>query len=102
MGGSRVVLGVLLSSLLCLHGSVGAQEGKQTQPEQADSAATQKAARDALAWFEKPAKARPATTQKWRLHMECLITLAKAGPATVPVLLDALKTGSPDSRALAA
>jgi hypothetical protein len=32
--------------------------------------------------------------------MECLVTLAKAGPAAAPVLLDAFKTGSPDSRNL--
>jgi HEAT repeat protein len=98
-----IVPAVFLSSLLCLQGSVRAQDGKKTQPEGADSAAAaQQAARDILAKFEKSAKAKQTQTRTGRmLHIECLVALAKAGPATVPVLVDALKTGSPDSRGLA-
>jgi HEAT repeat protein len=84
-------------------GSVGAQE-KKSQSQGADSAAAaQQAARDILAKFDKSANAKQTQTRTGRLlHMECLVALAKAGPATVPVLVDAIKTGSPDSRALAA
>ncbi len=64
-------------------------------------AAAQRAARDALAKFEKSAKAGQAGTPTWKIRMECLVALAQAGPEAVPVLLDALKTGSPDSRSLA-
>jgi hypothetical protein len=95
MRGPSIVPAVVLGSLLCLHGSARAQAGKKGEPEGADSvAAAQQAARDVLAKSEKPGRT-------WKRDMECLVTLAKAGPATVPVLLDALKTGSPDSRALA-
>jgi HEAT repeat protein len=93
---------VLLGSLLCLHGPVRAQDETRARPEEADSvAAAQQAARDALAKFEKSVKAGKAGTPTWKVRMECLVALAKAGPASVPVLLDALKTGSPESRALA-
>jgi HEAT repeat protein len=93
---------VFLGSLLCLHGYVRAQDGKKNQPEGADpAAAARQAARDALARFEKPPKGVKAGTRNWKIRMECLVALAKAGSASVPVLLDALKTGSPESRALA-
>ena len=100
---ARIVPGVFLSSLLCLPGSVGAQE-KKSQSEGADSAAAaQQAARDILAKFDKSAQAKLSQTRTGRiLHIECLTALAKAGPATVPVLVDALKAGSPASRDLAA
>jgi HEAT repeat protein len=52
-------------------------------------------ARDVLAKFKKPKRT-------WKTEMECQVALAKAGPATVPVLLDELKNGSPESRAFAA
>ena len=95
MRGPMIVPAVLLSSLLCVQDGVRAQDRKKDQPEESDSSvAAQQTARDVLAKFKKPG-------QTWKMHMECLVTLAKAGPAAVPVLLDALKTGSPDSRALA-
>jgi hypothetical protein len=96
MRGPMIVPGVLLGSLMCMHASVGAQDGKKGEPGGADSAtAAQQAARDVLAKFKKPQRT-------WKTEMECKVALAKADPATVPVLLDELKNGSPDSRAFAA
>jgi hypothetical protein len=56
-------------------------------------AAAQKEARDALAKFDKGWKVadRPGT---WKVRMECLQALVKAGDPAVPVLVEALKTGS--------
>jgi hypothetical protein len=104
MRGPMIVSTGFLAFLLYLHGPVRAQDRKQSQPEGADSAAAaRQAAREALARFEKSAKARQTNTRTGKmLRMECLVGLAKAGPAAVPVLLDALKTESPDVRALAA
>lgn len=86
---------VLLGSLLYLHGSIRAQDGKEEQPEGAGSSvAPEQAARDVLTKFEKSGRT-------WKIHMECLVALAKVGPEAVPVLLDALKTGSADNRVLA-
>lgn len=86
---------LLLGSLLSLHSSVWAQDGKEEQPEGAGSSvAAEHAARDVLTKFEKSGRT-------WKTHMECLVALAKVGPEAVPVLLDALKTGSPDNRVLA-
>ncbi len=98
-----IVSAVFLSSLLCLQGFVGAQEKKSRSEGTDSAAAAQQAARDILAKFDRSAKAKLSQTRTGRiLHIECLAALAKAGPATVPVLVDALKTGSPASRALAA
>jgi HEAT repeat protein len=98
-----IVPALLLASLLCLHGATRGQDGKKSQPEEADSAATaQRIARETLAKFEKSAKAGQSQTRTGKiLHMECLVALAKAGPDAGPVLLDAIKTGSPPRRALA-
>jgi HEAT repeat protein len=61
------------------------------------------AARNVLAKYEKSAKAKQTKTRTGRvLHLECLVALAKAGPATVPALVDALTTDSADIRAFAA
>jgi HEAT repeat protein len=54
-----------------------------------------KAARDALARFDKG-------DPGWRVRMEALVGLVKAGPATVPVLVDALQKGPPSTREFAA
>jgi hypothetical protein len=92
-----------LAFLLYLHGSVRAQDGKKSQPEGADSAAAaQQAAREALAKFEKPLKGAEAGIRNWKVRMECLVALMRAGPAAVPVLVDALKAKSPDTREFAA
>jgi hypothetical protein len=60
-----------------------------------ESAAAAKTARTALAKF---AKGDPG----WRVRMESLVGLAKAGPAVAPVLVKALKDGSPLAREFAA
>jgi HEAT repeat protein len=38
----------------------------------------------------------------WKVRMEALVRLARLGPATVPVLADALHKGTPSTRELAA
>ena len=58
-------------------------------------AAAEKAARDALAQL---AKGDPG----WKVRMEVLVTLVKAGPAAVPVLEEALKKEPLAVRTLAA
>jgi hypothetical protein len=102
MRGPMIALAVFLASLMYLHAPVRAQDGKRTQPDGTDSAASaQEAARDALARFEKWVKAGPAGTPAWKVRMECLVALAKAGLQAAPVLVDAVRTGSSDRRALA-
>jgi hypothetical protein len=88
MRGSMIVSTGLLVSILCLHGSVRAQDGKKTKPEKADSAAAaRQSARDALTKLEKPGLT-------WQNELECRVALARAGPEAVPVLLDALEAPS--------
>jgi len=63
-------------------------------PKAADAnAAALKQARNALAKFDKEWKVadRPGT---WKVRMESLQALVKAGDGAVPVLVEALKTGS--------
>ena len=93
---SYLPLAVLLGSFLGLPASVRAQDAKKSKPGGADSPTpAQQVARDVLAKFKRPQRT-------WKTEMECKVALARAGPATVPVLLDELKNGSPDSRAFAA
>jgi hypothetical protein len=64
-----------------------------------------KAAWEALAKFEKDWKAPPdgkPGDKSWQVRMACLVKLARAGPDAVPVLVGALKAGSPKVRGLAA
>jgi HEAT repeat protein len=63
--------------------------------EAAKKGAAEKAARDAVARFDKG-------DPGWRVRMGALVELAKQGPATAPVLVEALKTGSPSAREFAA
>jgi hypothetical protein len=64
--------------------------------EKADStAAVEKMARDALARF---VKGDPG----WKVRMETLVKLTRAGRATAPVLVESLKDGSPSAREFAA
>jgi hypothetical protein len=65
------------------------------------AAAAQKAARDALAKFDKEWNSgeRPGS---WKVRMEVLVRLGRAGPAVVPVLAEALREGPPSTRELAA
>ncbi len=53
------------------------------------------AARKILANFDKG-------DPGWKVRMESLVHLAKAGPDTVPALVEALKTGSPTTREFSA
>ena len=81
-----IVLAVALNSLLCLHGGIQAQDRKKLQPDEADSTATaQQAARDALAKFDKRPKGAEASIRNWKVRMECLVAMMKAGPGAVPV-----------------
>jgi HEAT repeat protein len=57
--------------------------------------AAQKAARQIIARFDKG-------DPGWKVRMEALVRLVKAGPATAPVLTEALHKGSPLARELAA
>src|SRR5262245_42249526 len=75
------------------------------------SVAAQKTARDALAklaevWkkpsYENGAGLSEVDDPVWKVRMESLVVLAKAGPDAIPVLVDALKNGPPASRILAA
>src|SRR5262249_15215981 len=80
-----------------------AQDGKKNEPaDVAFDAAAQQVARDALARFEKPPNDLKAGIRNWKIRIECLVTLAKIGPAAVPVVLDALKDKSAETRAFAA
>jgi hypothetical protein len=67
--------------------------GKTTDP------AGEKAAREALARFDKGWKDYTNEPNygdpRWKLKMETLVRLAKAGPAVVPLLESAAKTNSP-------
>lgn len=88
------------------------KSGESEEPGPA--AAAEKAVREALAAFEKGWKPRlltlehnPPTWQlldapSWKLRMETLVGLVKAGPAATPVLVEALKKGAPATRELAA
>ena len=76
-----------------------------------EAAGAEKATRDALtrlaaAWTD-PGDSNGAGLSKdgdtvWKVRMESLVAIAKAGPGAVPVLADALKDGPPASRILAA
>jgi hypothetical protein len=59
------------------------------------SAQAKKAARDVLARFDKG-------DPGWQVRMAALVNLVRAGPDAVPVLLEALQTGPPSTRELAA
>jgi HEAT repeat protein len=78
------------------------QPTKGAPPTEAEATT---AVRDALAKFAKhcpPPTGGTSNTRTWKVRMECLVTIVKAGPPAVPVLLDALKTDAPWSRAFAA
>jgi HEAT repeat protein len=58
-------------------------------------AAAQQTARETVAKFDQG-------DPGWKVRMEALVTLARGGPSVVPVLVDALKNGSPHAREFAA
>ena len=59
------------------------------------TAAAEKVAREAVVQFEKG-------KGDWKARMEALVRLAKIGPVAAPVLVEALKDGSPETREFAA
>jgi HEAT repeat protein len=66
------------------------------QPAQTGTTAlTVQAARKTLARFEKG-------DPGWQVRMQALVALARGGPVNVPVLVEALKKGSPSTREFAA
>src|SRR5262249_27554387 len=86
----RAALGALgLVSLLTVPAGAGAPR------EAARNVAAEKAARDSLARFDKG-------DPGGRVRVEALVGLAKQGPATVPVLVEVLRKGSPSAREFAA
>ncbi len=87
---SQPVRGTLLLAVALL------LAGPLAAADKADStAAAAKAARDALARFDKG-------DPGWKVRTEALVELAKQGPAVAPVLVEALKKGSPSAREFAA
>src|SRR5262249_43604352 len=63
----------------------------------------QKATRDALSRFEATSKREAARGDPvWKVRMEALVTVVKAGSVAVPILIGALKNGPPATRDFAA
>jgi HEAT repeat protein len=94
----RVLLALLVTFLVLAYPVRARDEAKKQSPETSNASSTrtpQKAARDALAMFEKG-------NGDWKLRMEALIRLAKIGPAAAPVLVEALKDSKPATREFAA
>jgi hypothetical protein len=96
--GKKISVPVLLVTLFLLADPIRAEDEAKKKPSEpskaADAvAAAQKEARDALARFDQEWKPgnRPGT---WKVRMECLQALVKAGDAAVPVLVEAMKPGS--------
>jgi len=79
----------LASPLLGADKEKASADGKRSA-----SAAVEKAARDTLA---RIANADPG----WKVRMEALVRLVRAGPAAVPLLEEAVKKESPAARAFA-
>ena len=68
------------------------------QTERADQAVKPSAAKAVQAMLARFDKSDPG----WKVRMEALVDLAKAGPKAAPFLVHALKTGSPPTREFAA
>ena len=86
---------LLVAFLLAGLPALAAAEPRTPRPARQTETATGQAAREALARF---ASGDPG----WQVRMKALVALARVGPAAVPVLIDALKKGSPSTRELAA
>jgi HEAT repeat protein len=80
---------LILTIVLLSAGSLSADEKARS------AAAAEKAAREALAKFER-------SSGDWKVRMEALVSLAKIGPIAAPVLVEALKNGQPATREFAA
>jgi len=96
--GKMMSVPVLLATSLLLAVPVRAQDEVKKKPSESSKtadagASAEKQARDALAKFDKEWKVadRPGT---WKVRMECLQALVKAGDGAVQILVEALKTGS--------
>jgi HEAT repeat protein len=79
----------MLALLLLIPAQLLADEKSASTPE------TEKAVRTILVKFDKG-------DPGWKVRMEALVSLAKIGPAAGPVLVDALKHKSPQTREFAA
>jgi hypothetical protein len=96
--GTMMSVLVLPVPLVLLAVSIWVAEAEPKSPEksQVSSGATpQKAARAALAGFEK-------SNGDWKVRMQALVRLAQIGPAAAPILIEALKDGKPATREFAA
>jgi hypothetical protein len=97
--GTMMGVPVLLATLSFLAVPLWAQdEAKKKSPETSNAGSTptpQKAARDALAGFEKG-------NGDWKVRMEALVRLAQIGPAAAPILIEALQDSKPATREFAA
>jgi hypothetical protein len=99
----RATLVIGLLSLLSASGRIG---GGEDRP---DAATAAKAAREALAKLDEGWKPYDNKSNlddlRWRVQVEALVQVARAGPVAVPVLEAAAKEGSPwsdSTRAFAA
>jgi HEAT repeat protein len=81
--------------VLLFAGPLLADDRAASDATAASTATAEKAARAALTKFEKGNGA-------WKLRMEALVGVARIGPAAVPVLVEALKSGRPATREFAA
>ena len=86
--GTMMGIPVFLVTFSFLTQAVPAQEAER-------AAAAEKEARHIVARFEKG-------DPGWKVRMEALVRLARAGPAVVPVLAEALQKGAPSKREFAA
>jgi HEAT repeat protein len=92
----RTIAASVGASLLALTLTGPVVLGGQEKPvNDGSSAKAEKAARELVAKFNDG-------DPGWRMRMAALVELARQGPATVPILVEALKKGSPSAREFAA
>src|SRR5262249_46342351 len=96
MGSSSLRTALVVCGLWWLASPLGGDDKEKASADGKPraSAAAGKAARDTLAQI---ANADPG----WKVRMEALVRLVKAGPAAVPLLEEALKKDSPAAQAFA-
>jgi hypothetical protein len=87
----RAWLTVALALLCSTVGSAADQETPRTK----ETDAAEKEARQIVARFDRG-------DPGWKVRMEALVRLARAGPGVVPVLAEALHKGTPSTREVAA
>jgi HEAT repeat protein len=91
----RLPLRTYLLVALALVGSAVLSAADKETPRAKKQAAAEAEARQIVARFDKG-------DPGWKVRMEALVRLARAGPAVVPVLAEALHKGPPSTRELAA